>query len=84
MDHTFEWNRMFITNNADMEFKMWGFFLLFLESNKKSNAGLLKQMQWCLRNNSFFLFGLKYLFMIFCVLEPAQNILAHITAWAST
>ena len=31
----------------------------FLESNKKSNAGLLKQMRPCLRNNSIFFFGLS-------------------------
>ena len=31
-----------------------GYFFLFLESNKKSNMGLLKQMRQCLRKNSFF------------------------------
>ena len=35
------------------------FLLIFI---LKSNAGLLKQMQWCLRNNSFFLFGLTIIY----------------------
>ena len=36
-----------------------GFFSFsFLESNKKSNAGLLKQMRRCPRNNSIFFLAL--------------------------
>ena len=34
-------------------------FFSFLESNKKNNAGLLKQMRRCPRNNSIFFFGLR-------------------------
>ena len=36
-------------------------FFFFLESNKKSNARLLKQMRRCPRNNSIFFFGLNML-----------------------
>ena len=35
------------------------FSFSFLESNKKSNAGLLKQMRQCPRNNPLFLFSLS-------------------------
>ena len=35
------------------------FSFSFLESNKKSNAGLLKQMWRCPRNNPLFLFSLS-------------------------
>ena len=38
-----EWNRMVVTDNDVMQLEMQ---FLFLESNKKSNAGLLKEMRY--------------------------------------
>ena len=49
---------MVVTDYDVMKLEMQGFLFLFSESNKKSSAGLSKQMRRCLRNNFFFLFGL--------------------------
>ena len=51
---------MVVTDNDVKKFEKRFFFLsLLLESNKKSNVGILKQMQRCPRNNSRFVFGLR-------------------------
>ena len=61
-------NRMVVTDNDVMKLETHFLFILFLESNKKSNAGLLKEMRRCLRNKSFFLFGLIFI---------DKNVLSH-------
>ena len=68
---------MVVTNN-DVKKLEKRFFFSFLESTKKKkrNAGLLKQMRRCPRNNSIFFFGLtvfasfKYLKMPISIKIP--------------
>ena len=51
---------MIVTDNDVKKLEKRFFSFSLLESNKKSNAGLLKQMQRCPRNNSIFFFGLSF------------------------
>ena len=55
---------MVVTDKNVKKLEKLFFSFSFLESNKKSNAELLKQMQRCLRNNSIFFFGLGFLFLL--------------------
>ena len=51
-----EWNRIVVTDDDVMQLEMGFLFILFFRKQyKKSNAGLLKQMCQCLRNNFFYL-----------------------------
>ena len=52
---------MVVTNNEVKKLEKCFFSFSFLESNKKSNAGLLKQMPRCPRNNSIFFLALVFL-----------------------